>query len=124
MFILILCLLHIVSAQPIYSRTYLRALKRHEIERVQTETINMGITMIENYVFTAAKQGLTQYTTEPVNGCESADIYGPTEFAPFGIDKEACENIVNGIRKLVSERFPDSELLYNANTKQYTLKWD
>jgi hypothetical protein len=126
MFALILSLLYTVSAQrsstvPVYSRTYLRGLKRLENERIQTELITRGITYIEDSVFAAAKQGLLQYTTEPFEGCEAYPR--PSEFTPFGIDKGVCEHIVNGIHRLVSERFPDSEIIYEANTKQYTLKW-
>jgi hypothetical protein len=121
-----LYLLYTVSAQtpyahPVYSRTYLRGLKRLEIERVQAELINNGITMVEDIVFTAAKQGLLQYTTEPFNGCEA---YTSQLAVPYNLDKASCEYIVNGIKALVSQRFPDSELLYDFNTKQYTLKWD
>lgn len=121
MFPFILCLLYTALAQmPVYPRTYLRGLKQFENESIQAEFINRGITYIEDAVFTAAKQGFTYYTTEPVDECKT---YGPSELAPFGIDKAACENIVNGIRILVSERFPDSELLYDSSTKRYTLKW-
>ena len=132
MFILILCLVYTVVAQrgppPMsansddashaYSRTYLRGLKRVENERIQTQFINMGITYIEDGVFTAAKQGLVKYTAEPFEGCETY------MFSPMNLDKDVCENIVNGIKTLVSERFPDSQVIYDANTKQYTLKWD
>jgi hypothetical protein len=136
MIILILCLVYTVFAKKVlspvsassddaphgYSRTYLRGLKRLENERIQAEFINRGITYIEHSVFTAAKQGLVKFTTEPFNGCETDT--SPSELAPFGFDKTVCENIVNRIKTLVSERFPDSELLYDANTKRYTLKWD
>lgn len=122
MFLLILCFLYAASAQThVYSRTYLRGLKQFENERIQAEFIDRGITYIENEVFTAAKQGFTHYTTGSFDGCKS---YGPSELAPFGLDKAACENIVTGIRTLVSERFPDSDVLYDTNTKRYTLKWD
>ena len=124
----ILSLLYIVSAQtsytlPVYSRMYLQGLKRLENEKKQTDLINRGITNIEDVVFRAAKQGLVKYTTEPFEGCE---VYynRPNELGPFGIDKDTCENIVNRIHILVSERFPDSEFIYDTNTKQYTLKWD
>jgi hypothetical protein len=136
MFILIFCLVYTVFAQRglppvsansddiphVYSRTYLRGLKRVENERIQAEFINRGITYIEHSVFTAAKRGLLSFTTRPFYGCET-DI-NPSELAPYGVDKAVCENIVNGIKKLVSERFPDSEVLYDTTTRQYTLKWD
>ena len=125
MIILILFLLYTVSAQtvlPVYSRKYLRGLKRVENERIQAEFINRGITYIEHSVFTAAKKGLLSFTTRPFYGCET-DI-DPSELAPYGVDKAVCENIVNGIKALVSERFPDSEILYDTTTRQYTLKWD
>jgi hypothetical protein len=122
MLILILSLLCTTSALPVYSRMYLRGLRGVENERIQAEYINKGITYLEHAVFTAAKQGLAQYTTEPFQGCE---IYARSNMlAPFGLDKVTCENIVNGIHTLVSERFPDSELLYDAAKKRYTLKWD
>ena len=122
MLIRILCLLYTVSAQaPVYPRAYLRSLKRLESERVQAEMITNGIAMIEAAVFSAAKEGFGQFTTLPFEGCE---LYGTSQFAPPGVDIAACEHIVNGIRALVSERFPDSELMYDARTKRYTLKWD
>ena len=116
-------LLYAVSAQtsstlPVYSRIYLRGLKIHENERLQNDLINRGITIIEDSVLRAAKQGLVQYTTERFEGCEA---YARP---PFGFDKGVCENIVNGIHTLVSEHFPDSEVIYDTNTKKYTLKWD
>ena len=51
MLAIILSLLYAVSAQPssflpVYSRTYLRGLKRLENERVQTDFINRGIAYI------------------------------------------------------------------------------
>jgi len=114
---LILCLLYTASAQesPQYSRVYLRGLKKLENDRITVDYIYKGFTYIENAVLTAAKQGLLKYRTEPFEGCEA---YSKT------FDKEVCENIINGIHKLVSERFPDSEILYNTNTKRYTLKWE
>ena len=136
MFILILSLLYTVCAQrglpPVpansddashaYSRTYLRGLKRLEDKRIQDEFINRGIKYIESSVFTAAKRGLLSFTTRPFDSCET-DIV-PNELAPYGFDKTVCKNIVNGIKTLVSQRFPDSVLLYDATTKQYTLKWE
>jgi hypothetical protein len=121
MFTLIL-FLFTVSAESVYSRIYLRGLKNVEIERMQTEFIYSGITYIEDAVFRAAKQGLVKYTTERFEGC---DVYATAhEDSPMRMDKDVCENIVNGIYTLVSERFPDSEIIYDADTKQYTLKWD
>ena len=127
MLILIISLLYTVSAQisptlPVYSRIYLRGLKRLENERIQFEYINKGITYIEHSVFTAAKQGFVKFTTEPFNGCEIYTI--PREDLPFGFDKVVCENIINEIHALVSKRFPDSEIMYDAKTQRYTLKWD
>ena len=117
---LILLLLYTVLGQtssplPIYSRVYLQGMKRYENERIKTELINQAITYLETEVFTAAKKGLVKYTTDPVEECENNE---------FRLDKEVCENIVNEIKTLVSERFPDSDLIYDTNTKQYTLKWD
>ena len=127
MLYVILSLLYAVSAQapsplPVYSRIYLRGLKSLEDERVETDFINRGISYIEDEVFKAAKRGLVKYTTERFEGCES--YARPTELSPFGFDKEICENIINRIHTLVSERFPDSEFIYDANTKKYTIKWD
>jgi len=97
-------------------------LKRLENERIQAQYINQGITYIEQGVFTAAKQGLVKYTIGPFPDC--AFYSSPSDDLPNGVDKEVCDNILNGIRILVSERFPDSEILYDTTTKQYTLKWD
>ena len=115
MIALILIFLYTVLGQTIYSRVYLQGLKRHEDERIKTDLINQAITYIETNVFAAAKKGLEKYTTDPVEGCENNG---------FGLDEEVCENIVNEIKTLVSERFPDSELIYDTTTKRYTLKWD
>jgi hypothetical protein len=126
MIVLILSLLYTVSAQtsnhPVYSRVYLRGLKRLENERIQSEYINMGITYIEHSVITAAKHGSVKFITEPFQGCEFYN--SPSDDLPIGVDKAVCENIVKGIHTLVSERFPDSEVLYDTATKRYTLKWD
>ena len=126
MFVLILSLLYTVSAQtsnhPVYSRIYLRGLKRLENERIQSEYINMGITYIEHSVFNAAKQGSVKFRTEPFPGCEFYS--SQSDDLPIRVDKAVCENIVKGIHALVSERFPDSEVLYDTATKRYTLKWD
>ena len=114
-FNLILCFL-MVSAQeefPKYSRVYLRGLKKLENERMTADYIYKGFNFIENAVLSAAKQGFLKYKTEPFEGCEATTF-----------DKSVCENIVNGIYKLVSERFPDSEIVYNSNTKRYIIKWD
>jgi hypothetical protein len=127
MFALMLYFLYAVSAQTSsqYSRNYLRGLKKLENERITEEFINRGFTYIENAVLSAAKQGLLKYKTEPFEGCET---YGKSsddkEVYSFAFDKETCENIVNGIQKLVYERFPDSEVQYNTKTKRYILRWD
>ena len=109
------------ASAPVYSRMYLRGLKQMENERLQSEYITKGITYIEDSVFAAAKRGLVKFTTEPFYGCE---VYSrPSELAAFGLDRVVCEHIVKGIRTLVSERFPDSELLYDDIAKRYTLIW-
>ena len=111
-----------LSDKPIYSRIYLRGLKHLEDERIQADWINRGITYIENAVFAAAKQGQVKYITEPFEGCDA--YTRPSEGSPLGIDKELCEKVITGIRALVSQRFPDSAILYNPKTKRYMLKWD
>jgi hypothetical protein len=123
--LVILSFLMIVWAEastPAYSRMYLRGLKRLENERIQSEQIARGITYIEDSVFTAAKQGLVSFTTEPFYGCDQ--YTQPSEISPAGVDKVVCEHIVHGIRSLVSQRFPDSEITYDPVTKRYTLSWD
>jgi hypothetical protein len=126
MFFLICCFLYTVSARvlevtrPEYSRMYLRGLKRVETERIQTELITRGIAYIENAVFSAAKQGHLHYTTEPFLGCEVIH----SELFAAGIDTQACEYVLQGIKTLVAQRFPDSELLYDKNTRRYTLNWE
>lgn len=140
MLILIISLIYSVSAlgassspkptPPVYSRIYLRGMQRLENERIQSKYINIGITIIENSVFTAAKQGLLKFTTQPFDGCEAYSrektnrISEDNEYSLGGIDKTVCENIVNGIHTLVSERFPDSTIVYDPVTKRYTLSWD
>ena len=124
---LILCFLTMVTAQeahqaPVYSRTFLRGMKGAEIERVQKESINLGIKYIEDTILDAAKRGLVEYTFEPLEDC---DIYvGSVHHLPIVFTKEICENIVSGIRALVYERFPDCDIVYNKKTKRYRMKWD
>ena len=116
---LMLFFLCTVSAQeisPIY-RVYLRGLKQAENQRKQAALINEAITYIEDHVFTAAKQGFVNYTTESFEGCE---VYSKR----MALDRGVCENVVTEVRNLVSERFPDSEVIYDKNTHKYTLKWD
>jgi len=115
---LLLSLLYTASSQeiaPIY-RVYLRGMKQTEDERIQAAMINGAITAIDERVFSAAKQGLLEYTTEPFEGCEIYSKRG-------NIDRSLCETVVAGIREHVSHRFPDSKLIYNEKTLQYTLKW-
>ena len=123
MFSLMICLLSIVYSQassqiPTYSRIDLRGLKRIEGKRIQALWIEKGFSYIANSVINAAKQGIVQYTTEPWEGCESFTARESI------IDRESCEIIINGIMTLVSNHFPDSEIIYDDNIKQYTLKWD
>ena len=126
MFPFMICLLSIVSAQttlsnintPVYSRIYLRGLKRVEDERIQALWINRGIRYIVDNVIAAAKQGFVQYTTETWEGCELVTAGDSI------IDREGCEIVVNGIKTFVSNYFPDSEVIYDCKTKRYTLKWD
>jgi hypothetical protein len=106
----------------VYSRTYLRSMKRLEDDRLQAHLINKGIAYIEAQVFKAAKIGLLQYTSEPFPGCQYYS--SPSDISPNGLDTTACENIVNKIKKLVSDRFPDSKLSYNETDQRYTLYWD
>jgi hypothetical protein len=129
---LIPSLLCIVSAQtdstqtsfayPVYSSTYLRGLKNAENKRLQSDFINNGFTYIKNAVFTAAKQGFSHYTTDPIPECDNYDILN--EFISLGIDKENCNTIINEIKLLVYNHFPDTKILYDYKTKQYTLIWD
>ncbi len=128
MIALILSLVYIVSGQisytqPVYSRIYLQGLNMYENTKKEGYLINKVITDIEDVVIRAAKAGMVKYTSEPFEGCEVYYNRG-NELGPFEIDKDTCENIVNRIHILVSERFPDSEIIYDGNTKQYTLKWD
>jgi len=126
--LLIFSLLCAVSAQTsssshtVYSRVYLRGLKNAEIERIKKYFINKGFTYIKNDIFTAAKKGSSYYTTDPILGCDNYNIM--SELIPLGINKDNCNSIIHEIRLLVSNHFPDSEILYDYKTKQYTLKWD
>ena len=103
---------------------HVHSLKRLEDERIQVYLINRGIAYVENRVFDAAKRGLVKITiTEyPFEGCEA--LSQPSDLAPNGLDKGICENIINGIKTLISARFPDCELIYDDHTKLYILFWD
>ena len=79
----------------------------------------MGITHIENGIFTSAKKGHLKYITEPFEGC---DFYFDNHHnLPF--DKEGCDIIVNNIKTIIFDRFPDCDITYDDITKQYTFTW-
>lgn len=122
MLLSLVCILYTVSAHSIFSRAYLRGLKSKEDERIQAQVINSGIDYLETEVFKAAKAGRLSYTANPFPGCQH--FTRPSEIFPNGLDKAACETIVNEMKKLVTERFPDSELTYNEKDQTYTLYWD
>lgn len=131
MFTLILSLLYL-TAQASYSRMYLRDLKRVEDERIKTEFIYRGITVIKEMVFNAAKYGLLKLII-PLPECKeynpnelpSTTVFNEEElFYLPPIDKDVCETIVNGIKKLVIESFPDSDVVHDTTTRKYTIQWD
>ena len=111
-----LCFLTAVAANT-YSRGYLRGLHKAEWEREHAEWIRNGTAYLEEVIVTAAKQGRTHYTTESIH-CEY--FTGPNE---FNLNKERCETVVRELRNAVSDRFPDSDMTYDATTHQYTLSW-
>ena len=124
MLTLIFLLIYTAFAETptIYSRLYLRSVKKLENERRQADLINIGIKYIEDVVFTAINLGLVEYTTEPFLGCKVYSKYD--EFLQLRIDEDNCENILSEIITLVYSRFPYSELSYNSETRRYTLKWN
>jgi len=111
-----LCMMTLVAADT-YSRAYLRGLHKAEWEREHREWIRNGTAYLEEVVVTAAKQGRTHYTTEPVH-CEI--FTGPNE---FNLNRDRCETVVRELKIAVSERFPDSDLTYDEDTYRYTLYW-
>lgn len=122
MLLSLVCIFYTVSAQSIFSRAYLRGLKRLEDERLQAQLINHGIDYLETEVFKAAKTGRLSYTTNPFPGCQY--FSRPSEISTNGLEQVVCENIVNEIKKLVTEHFPDSKLVHNEKDQTYTLYWD
>jgi hypothetical protein len=114
MFIL-LSILSTASAES-FSRSYLRDMKRVEEERINRLQINGAVNYIKQLIFQAAKNGLTEISSEPFEGCKySRDSQ---------ISLEACEYIVSEIQTTITQIFPDSDLSYDYKTKKYTLKWD
>jgi len=121
--VFVLSLLYTVgNCSSVYRRTYLHELKRATDEKIEADWIHIGITYIENTVIAAAKQGLTNYTTRQFSGCEAVCPI-VIESTKETIHKNMCENIINRIKTLAAERFPDSEITYNGATGQYTLNW-
>ena len=118
MFIFALLLLHLAGAQETqYSRSYLKGLHGLEKDRIVQDSLLRSYTYIESNVISAAKKGLVEYVSEPYFGCTD-------EANSLGIDKPMCEEILNSLLSLVSERFSDSDIIFNSETKRYTLKWD
>jgi hypothetical protein len=112
---ILLGILSTVSAES-FSRSYLRDMKRVEEERNNRLQINGAVNNIKQLIFQAAKNGLTEISSEPFEGCKySRDSQ---------ISLEACEYIVSEIKSEIIQMFPDSDLSYNDKTKKYTLKWD
>ena len=113
--LLLFCLFAVVSAES-YSRGFLRDMKRQEDKKLYQYYINEGVQQIENSVLLAAKEGQTQLS-----------IYNPGCIEIIQNNKrisiERCEYILNEIKFEISNKFPDSDLTFNEQTKQYTLDW-
>jgi hypothetical protein len=116
MFLLGLLLVQSVFSQTTYSRSYLKSLAGLEKERIVKESIGRAYDYIEGGIISAAKKGLVEYASEPHFGCTD-------ETNALGIDRPMCEQILNSLHTLVSERFSDSDIIYSSETKRYTLRW-
>ena len=116
LFYILLCILSTISDAG-FSRTYLRDMKRLEEERYDRELIDQGFKVITDMIFTAAKEGHTEVSSPPFEGCT---IYS----YQYHISIDRCQHILSGIENNVRRYFGDSDLLYNDKTKKYTLKWD
>ena len=112
---ILLSILSTASAES-FSRSYLRDMRRVEEERNNREQINGAVNHIKDLIFQAAKNGLTEISSEPFEGCKYSHN--------SQISLEACEYIVSEIQTTITQMFPDSDLSYDNKTKRYTLKWD
>ena len=113
--LLLFCLIAVVSAES-YSRGFLRDRKRQEEERRYNEIIIEGVRYIKDLVLQKAQAGHT-YLTIPYPGCE--EIIRNDQ----RITVERCEYIVKIIKDEITIKFPDSDLTFNEQTKQYKLDW-
>jgi phage tail sheath gpL-like len=110
---LLLCVLYIIGIAakgPTYTRDYLRGQKKIADDVRRNQLLHEGIKAIETAIFTAASNGLTEYTP-PFYGCQD----------PRTLDD--CEYVVPRIHAVIARRFPDSEITYDEKRKRYTIKW-
>jgi hypothetical protein len=120
MLLFVLLILHFVctcAKEISYSRAYLKSLGGLEKERIVRESILTAYRYIESGVISAAKEGLVEYISEPYFGCDDLPN-------TLGIDRPMCEQILKDLLKLVSERFADSDIIFDSVSKRYTLMWD
>ena len=100
-----------------FSRSFLRNMKSVEEEQHDRELIDQGFKEITDRIFTAAKEGRTEVSSPPFEGCA-------TYSHQFHISVDRCQHILSGIKNNVRHYFSDSDLLYDDRRKIYTLKWD
>ena len=118
MLVLLVSLLVAANAEPTYSRAYLNGMKATADEQRMKKWIADGTTFIENEVLVTATKGLTQYTTYAFTGCAGL-VHNRNGLE----EKILCENIVSGIRTNIAKRFPDSEIIFDAQMQRWTMIW-
>lgn len=104
---------YILSADGIYTRSYLQNMKRVEDERQDRVWISKGVEEVETGILERAVKGLTTWSVGPVD-CRAA-----TEFK---ISVDRCESIVKEIKVTIGKKFPDSDITYDSGV--YTVRWD
>jgi len=111
----LLALVSMVSANEVYTRSYLQNMKRAKEEADDMKFISEGVKEVEKYVLQAATDGLTHINLPPANCNEARE---------FRVSLERCESIIKEIKEVIIKKFPDSDISYNKNTNVYTVQWD
>ena len=112
---ILLALVSMVSADEVYSRSYLRNMKRAKEEADDKIFVSEGVKEVEEYILRAATDGLTHINLPPAH-CNGA--------FEFHVSVDRCESIIKKIKGVIVKKFPDSDISYNKNTNVYTVRWD
>ena len=112
---ILLALVSMVSADEVYTRSYLRNMKRVKEEADDKKFVSEGVKGVEEYILQAASDGLTHINLPPArcNGAYQSLV---------SVDR--CESIIKKIKGVIVTKFPDSDISYNKNTNVYTVRWD